>query len=644
MERVAGRADVVPAAFLSYAHTDDEYDDGLITAFRKKLEGELRLQTGRSEVQIFQDRDNIVWGQAWKDRVDNSLDAVTYIIPIVSPAFLASVQCRRELERFLDREQRLGRADLVLPVYWVTVPALDRHGPDAADGLVADLSARQYADWRMLRFQPLSDPVCRKTIAELAGRLRDALNPDAATAETPTRRTSPSIHVVDSVHSGGDFTTVTDAVAAAQPGDRIVVRPGLYEGPVVLDKPVELVGQGLTSDIILAAAEGSVLTFAAPHGSVRGLTLQATGEVREPDDPPVVDIRGGRLFLVGCDISGTATGVAVHGDATPRVRRCRIHDISGAGVYVYDDGAGVFEDNEITGSTWANVAVESGGNPTVLRNRITGSARSGVAVWDDGAGVFEDNEITGNTRANVAVKNRGNPTVRRNRISGSRQSGVYVYDDGAGVFEDNKIADNALANVIVRSGGNPAFRGNRITGSAQHGVSVYDDGVGVFEDNEIADNALANVIVRSGGNPTFRGNRITGSARSGVGVSDNGAGVFEDNDITGNAWSNVAVKTGGHPAVRRNRITGSARHGVHVYDDGAGVFGDNDITGNTRSNVVVNTGGHPTVRRNRITGSARHGVHVYENGAGVFEDNTVTGNQMEDWNVAGADRTRLIRK
>jgi F-box protein 11 len=70
---------------LSYTHDDDANDDGLITGFRRRFEGELRAQIGRRDLQIFQDRDDVAWGQAWKDRVDDSLDAATFFIPVLHP-------------------------------------------------------------------------------------------------------------------------------------------------------------------------------------------------------------------------------------------------------------------------------------------------------------------------------------------------------------------------------------------------------------------------------------------------------------------------------------------------------------------------------------------------------------------------------
>jgi TIR domain len=68
------------------------------------------------EFPIFQDRSDIRWGQQWRQRIDESLDSVTFFIPILSPSFFASTECRYELGRFLDREQRLGRSDLILAI------------------------------------------------------------------------------------------------------------------------------------------------------------------------------------------------------------------------------------------------------------------------------------------------------------------------------------------------------------------------------------------------------------------------------------------------------------------------------------------------------------------------------------------------
>ena len=113
----------VPAAFMSYVRRDDQHENSRLTQFRERLSGEVGLQTGE-EFAIFQDNNDIAWGQQWQQRIDESLDAVTFLIPNSDAGIFQEPACRAELERFLEREEQLGRRDLILPVYYVDCPIL----------------------------------------------------------------------------------------------------------------------------------------------------------------------------------------------------------------------------------------------------------------------------------------------------------------------------------------------------------------------------------------------------------------------------------------------------------------------------------------------------------------------------------------
>jgi hypothetical protein len=163
-----------PIAFMSYASNDDKHDGGNLTRFRERLSGEVQAQTGKEFV-IFQDRKDILWGQYWKERIDESLDAVTFFIPIITPSFFNSAYCREELQRFLERERTLNRRDLILPVYYIGCPLLEDEVKRATDQMVQVIAARQYADWRGLRHKSQISREARETISELARHIRDAL-------------------------------------------------------------------------------------------------------------------------------------------------------------------------------------------------------------------------------------------------------------------------------------------------------------------------------------------------------------------------------------------------------------------------------------------------------------------------------------
>jgi F-box protein 11 len=470
--------DKEPAAFLSYVRFDDQHEGGKLSQLRERLSAEVQLQTGR-EFWIFQDRNDIAWGQHWKTRLDETLDAVTLLIPIITPSFFQSPACREEVERFLDRERRLGRQDLILPVYYVSTPELDDAVARKDDELARVLATRQYADWRELRFEPLTSPLISRAIAQLAGRLRDTFwhPPTAgpATAMAGRRKASSRIpdelttgepasigksrsqakqetptHIVDPYPRRGDFTSISAAVEAADPGDRILIRPGLYQEGVVLEKPLELLGDGPMQDIEIRASGQDAILFRASIGRVANLTLRQMGGEGKWNG---VDIAQGRLDLEGCDISSRShSSVIIHEGADPRIRRNRIHSGEEGGIFVYSRGLGTLEDNDISNNEKTGVMIMKDGDPILRRNRIRDNQEAGVLIYDNGRGTLEDNDITGNKNSGIEIKTNGNPIVRNNRINRNQYLGILVNEDGRGVIEDNDLTDNAEGSLLIAPG------------------------------------------------------------------------------------------------------------------------------------------------------------------------------------------------
>src|SRR5262249_7801792 len=131
---------------------------------------ELRLQTG-TDVLVLDDRNDLRWGQNWIERVRESLDQEVFLIPVLTPLYFLSPQCREEYEAFADRERKLRRSDLILPLYYVGAPVLDDPGRRGSDKLAQEVVQRAWADWRDLRFEPLSALVVGRAVAKLAEKL-----------------------------------------------------------------------------------------------------------------------------------------------------------------------------------------------------------------------------------------------------------------------------------------------------------------------------------------------------------------------------------------------------------------------------------------------------------------------------------------
>jgi len=462
---------------MSYARTDDRYRR--LTEFCQHLSAEIQEHTG-SEFPIFQDRISIRLGENWKQRIEASLDEVLFLIPILTPSFFQSEACRDELERFLSREAKLNRNDLILPIYYIDYPLFNDPTQRASDRLAETLSTHQYFDWRELRVEPYTSPQAWRMLAQLAVQVRDALGrvrgpspapgmaaggaprsrsgrrlareADASSERVaqsvselaqgrggPAAKTEPPTVVVDAM-GRGDYLTIAEAIQASSPGDRILVRAGLYREGLVIDKPLEIIGDGDRDEIEVQATGKDAVLFKTTMGRMANLTLRHMGG----DSLYCVYITQGRLLLEDCDIASQGLAcVGICGGADPRLRRNRIHDGKKIGVYVYENGQGTLEDNDIFGNAAAGVVIVEGGNPTLRRNRIHDGKDVGVNVYENGQGTLEDNDIFGNANEGVVIKGGANPTLRRNRINRNGSQAVWVRDKGGGTFEDNDLRENA---------------------------------------------------------------------------------------------------------------------------------------------------------------------------------------------------------
>lgn len=498
-----------PAAFMSYVHSDDK--DGHLTTLRERLSDEVQVQTGL-EFPIFQDRKDIHWGQNWRQRIEDSLDEITFLIPIITPSFFNSKACRDELARFVEHEKKLNRNDLILPIYFVDTPRLNEAELRETDESAQVIASRQYADWRELRFEPFTNPQVRRTLAQLAVQIRTALprvqttkkapaktaaaantQPTAATTsegseqpkESPTSKTEPPTRIVDPLHRG-HFTTITQAIKDVEPGTRILVRPGLYQEGLVIDKPLEIIGDGEAGEIVIQAAGMNAILFQTTMGRVVNLTLRQVGE----GEWFCVAITQGRLEVEDCDIASQSRAcVGIRGGADPRLRRNRIHDSKESGVHVYENAQGTLEDNDIFGHARSGVGIRQGAAPTLRRNRIHSTRENGIFVLEGGLGTIEDNDIFGNAFAGVGISSEANPTLRRNRIHDNKQNGVYVNAKGQSTLDDNDVFNNAYSGITSRSGSNPIVRNNRINRNGHYGVRVHENGGGAFENNDLTGNS-----------------------------------------------------------------------------------------------------------------------------------------------------------
>lgn len=179
-----------PQALLNYAHADDAFLGGRITALREAIEKAVRSRTAEP-FSILLDRDGIRIGLDQHGTDIGAPGSVQLLIAMLSPNYFASAACRGQLQRFLALERSTERTDLVLPIIIQPVSRSAEDEDSEAGRLKRAILRRPHRDWSMHIWSAADQPESRelrelaRILVETAHRFPRAAPPGAANVSDP---------------------------------------------------------------------------------------------------------------------------------------------------------------------------------------------------------------------------------------------------------------------------------------------------------------------------------------------------------------------------------------------------------------------------------------------------------------------------
>ena len=167
---VAGRIRTELAGFWSYVRKDDKVERGRILQLAHDIADQYEMYTGE-KIKLFIDKDRIRWGDKWREEVEASLQTVAFFVPVITPRYFMSPECRNELKFFAQRAKAQGLQELILPLYYIDVSSFT---DKSEDDLIRLVHEHQWVDWRKIRFRSVQSPTYREAVHRLVVRLVEA--------------------------------------------------------------------------------------------------------------------------------------------------------------------------------------------------------------------------------------------------------------------------------------------------------------------------------------------------------------------------------------------------------------------------------------------------------------------------------------
>ena len=273
-------------AFWSYVHKDDEAELGRISKLARDVVAQYEMLTGET-IELFLDKDGIEWGEKWREKIDDNLGSVAFFIPVMTPRYFMSTECRLELNNFARRARKLGLKELLLPLYYVDVPSLNDE--PAEDDLLHMVCKFQWEDWRDLRFKEVNSEVYRQGVADLAARLVKA---NRHAEEAKVGEAAPEMEGTAG-EEGDDAPGTMDRLAKVEEG-----LPNLGVTITEITGQVEIIAemmQRATSDINkeeghggfafkLKVARRVAMELSGPTDKISTLASQFASQLHDVDD------------------------------------------------------------------------------------------------------------------------------------------------------------------------------------------------------------------------------------------------------------------------------------------------------------------------------------------------------------------------
>lgn len=315
--------------------------------------------------------------------------------------------------------------------------------------------------------------------------------------------------------ASGNFD-LQGAIAAAEPGAVIHVPPGVYRGPLTINRSVTLKANG--DAVIDGGGQGDVVRITAPDVTFQGFVVRESGSSIDGENAGILSLAP-RVVIADNRVEDALFGISLKASPDSIIRNnivlSKKLDIArrGDGIRIWQSNNVLVEDNLVRETR--DVVMWFSHGVTLRRNTVTDS-RYGMHFMYTHDNVIEDNHLEGNSVGAFLMYSR-NLTVRRNIFANNRGPSGYglgLKDMQGVIAEDNVFLGNRVGAYFDNP---PVFGGDFDTFTRN--LFAYND-LGLafqpmvkqmaFTENAFVEN-MQQVAIQSGGQ--FGGNRFAVNGR-----------------------------------------------------------------------------------------------------------------------------------
>lgn len=242
-------------------------------------------------------------------------------------------------------------------------------------------------------------------------------------------KASPTTWIVDPVPGQGNFTSIQEAINAANHGDTIFVHNGTYYENLVINKTLTLIGENREYTIINGSKIDSVVLIRASNVTVKYFTITMGWGAYYGGGIQVESVSGA---VICCNnISDSLRGIGLYYSVNANVSNNFINGSYFDGIYLRSSSGNIIFNNTVSSNKYGITFDSSDGN-IVSGNTIYHNEFNGIILFHSRNNVLCGNTIDKNSNGITLMLSSSDNIIYHNNFYSNEQQ---VYTDSTNVWD-----------------------------------------------------------------------------------------------------------------------------------------------------------------------------------------------------------------
>ncbi|MBW9221435.1 right-handed parallel beta-helix repeat-containing protein [Methanothermococcus sp. SCGC AD-155-C09] len=234
-----------------------------------------------------------------------------------------------------------------------------------------------------------------------------------------------------------DYKTIQEAIDAANPGNVIFVRDGVYYENLVIDKSITLRSEnGPENCIIDGNNSGDVIVINADGVTIEGFTVRGD---YWPDTG--IKVKSNNNTIKNNNISNNWRGIDLDKSSNNSITNNNISD-NYYGINMDKSSNNRITNNDILDNHYS-IYLDESSNNSITNNNISKNNDDSIRLYKSNNNSIVDNNVS-NNRNGIVLRRSNNNTIIGNNILNNNQSGISLEYSSNNVINSNTFINNSI--------------------------------------------------------------------------------------------------------------------------------------------------------------------------------------------------------